>query len=49
MSRARALTAAAIAAGTVVALLALPSAQATVSTDVVVNEVYGGGATPAPR
>ena len=43
MSRARALTAAAIAAGTVVALLALPSAQATVSTDVVVNEVYGGG------
>ncbi|NUR29323.1 MAG: hypothetical protein HOV83_26350 [Catenulispora sp.] len=43
MSRTRALTAAAISASTVAALLALPSAQATVSTDVVVNEVYGGG------
>ncbi|MFL6111826.1 MAG: lamin tail domain-containing protein [Catenulispora sp.] len=43
MSRTRALTAAAISAGTVAALLALPSAQATVSADVVVNEVYGGG------
>ncbi|MFD0638840.1 lamin tail domain-containing protein [Catenulispora yoronensis] len=42
-TRARALTAAAISAGTIAALLALPSAQATVSTDVVVNEVYGGG------
>ncbi|GAA1949177.1 lamin tail domain-containing protein [Catenulispora subtropica] len=43
MSRTRALTAAAVSASTVAALLALPSAQATVSTDVVVNEVYGGG------
>ncbi|NUP45690.1 MAG: hypothetical protein HOW97_00025 [Catenulispora sp.] len=43
MSRTRAVTAAAITAGTVAALLALPSAQATVSSDVVVNEVYGGG------
>jgi len=43
VSRTRALTAAAISAGTVAALLALPSAQATVSADVVVNEVYGGG------
>jgi predicted extracellular nuclease len=43
VTRARALTAAAVSATTVAALLVLPSAQATVSTDVVVNEVYGGG------
>jgi hypothetical protein len=43
MRQTRALTAAAISTGTVAALLTLPSAQATVSTDVVVNEVYGGG------
>ncbi|WP_194908598.1 lamin tail domain-containing protein [Catenulispora rubra] len=43
MSRTRVLAAAAISASTVAALLALPAAQATVSNDVVVNEVYGGG------
>jgi len=41
--RTRALAAAAVSASTVAALLALPAAQATVSNDVVVNEVYGGG------
>ncbi|WP_194926967.1 lamin tail domain-containing protein [Catenulispora pinisilvae] len=43
MSRTRVLTAAAVSASTIAALLALPAAQATVSNDVVVNEVYGGG------
>ena len=43
MSRKRTLTAAAVSAGTIAAMLALPAAHATVSTDVVVNEVYGGG------
>jgi len=37
--RTRALAAAAVSASTVAALLALPAAQATVSNDVVVNEV----------
>ncbi|MEY9891110.1 putative extracellular nuclease [Catenulispora sp. MAP5-51] len=43
MSRTRSLTAMAVSASTVAAVLLLPSAHATVSTDVVVNEVYGGG------
>jgi uncharacterized protein len=43
VSRTRSLTAMAVSASTVAAVLLLPSAHATVSTDVVVNEVYGGG------
>jgi len=43
VSRIRPITAGAVAAATVAALLSAPSAEATVSTDVVVNEVYGGG------
>jgi predicted extracellular nuclease len=44
VSRIRPITAGAAAAATIAALLtALPSAHAVVSSDVVVNEVYGGG------
>jgi predicted extracellular nuclease len=43
VSRIRPITAAAAVSATVAALLYAPSAGAAVSTDVVVNEVYGGG------
>ena len=42
-SRSRVLLAATAAAGTIAALALAPAAHATASSDVVVNEVYGGG------
>jgi predicted extracellular nuclease len=42
-TRSRALLAATASAATVAAIALAPSAHATVSSDVVVNEVYGGG------